>query len=136
MTPGWRWVAASSLSVVVMGATWVAGQWILGLDVATAVTLATSAAAVTGTPAAAWAAHRAPAGPPSRAASGDGRSSPPFGRHKAWNVPPRSMTFTGRADLLHALHKRLGQRGRVVILALHGMGGVGKTCLATESPHH
>src|SRR5262249_14481579 len=47
-----------------------------------------------------------------------------------WNVPPRTVVFTGRDQLLEDLHRRLGVGGPVVVQALHGWGGVGKTTLA------
>ena len=49
-------------------------------------------------------------------------------------VPPRNPNFTGREDLLAELAHRLAPGARTVLLpeALHGMGGVGKSQLATE----
>jgi tetratricopeptide (TPR) repeat protein len=50
------------------------------------------------------------------------------------NVPPRNPNFTGRNDLLDQLSLRLAAGGATAILpaALHGMGGIGKTQIATE----
>jgi tetratricopeptide (TPR) repeat protein len=50
------------------------------------------------------------------------------------NVPPRNPNFTGRAELLDQLSKRLIAGGATAILpaALHGMGGIGKTQMAVE----
>ncbi|ANS63696.1 NB-ARC domain-containing protein [Streptomyces lincolnensis] len=50
------------------------------------------------------------------------------------NVPPRNPNFTGRGDLLDALHRRLRKEKTTAVLpnALHGMGGVGKSQLAIE----
>ncbi|MBC2902430.1 tetratricopeptide repeat protein [Streptomyces sp. PSKA01] len=50
------------------------------------------------------------------------------------NVPPRNPNFTGRVELLDALHRRLRKEKATAVLpnALHGMGGVGKTLLAVE----
>ena len=49
------------------------------------------------------------------------------------NVPPRNPNFTGRVELLEQLGKRLTS-GTTAVLpsALHGMGGIGKTQMATE----
>ncbi|MEU6139330.1 FxSxx-COOH system tetratricopeptide repeat protein [Streptomyces sp. NPDC047081] len=50
------------------------------------------------------------------------------------NIPPRNPNFTGRKDLLEALHQRLLKEKTTAVLphALHGMGGVGKSLLAVE----
>ncbi|MEV0176373.1 FxSxx-COOH system tetratricopeptide repeat protein [Streptomyces sp. NPDC050803] len=68
-----------------------------------------------------------PGGPPVPA---DRRSTP-----AVWgNVPPRNPNFTGREELLEALHRRLRREKATAVLpnALHGMGGVGKSLLAVE----
>jgi hypothetical protein len=53
-----------------------------------------------------------------------------------WFVPfPRNPFFTGREEILEALHTQLGV-GQAVALtqssALHGLGGVGRTQIALE----
>ncbi|WP_085983492.1 FxSxx-COOH system tetratricopeptide repeat protein [Saccharothrix espanaensis] len=60
---------------------------------------------------------------------GKGLTAPVFG-----GVPPRNPNFTGRADLLQELERRLVRGATAAVLpeALHGMGGVGKSQLAIE----
>ncbi|EME58589.1 NB-ARC domain-containing protein [Amycolatopsis decaplanina DSM 44594] len=49
------------------------------------------------------------------------------------NVPPRNPIFTGRGELLKQLAKRLNSGTTAVLRsALHGLGGIGKTQIATE----
>ncbi|MGH2509883.1 MAG: helix-turn-helix domain-containing protein, partial [Ktedonobacteraceae bacterium] len=53
-----------------------------------------------------------------------------------WLVPfPRNPFFTGRDEILEALHSQLGDQQVVALtqsLALSGLGGVGKTQIALE----
>jgi len=54
-----------------------------------------------------------------------------------WRVPARNASFTGRNEVLEKLHDQLIGKSTAVVLpvALHGLGGVGKTQLAQEYAH-
>src|SRR4051794_10911966 len=53
-----------------------------------------------------------------------------------WKVPPRNPRFSGRDGLLAELRRRLrAGEGTLVVQALYGLGGVGKTQLAIEYAH-
>ncbi len=50
-----------------------------------------------------------------------------------YNIPSsNTIKFVGRADALEKLHQALQQNNQVAITAIEGMGGVGKTELATQ----
>jgi tetratricopeptide (TPR) repeat protein/DNA-binding XRE family transcriptional regulator len=53
-----------------------------------------------------------------------------------WNIPyPRNPFFTGREDLLYALHEQLNREHTMALTqswAISGLGGIGKTQLALE----
>lgn len=63
-------------------------------------------------------------------------SMPPGGPRTVSNLPLRNPHFTGRAGALHEIRRRL-QAGedKLVVQALYGLGGVGKTHLALEFAH-
>jgi tetratricopeptide (TPR) repeat protein len=54
-----------------------------------------------------------------------------------WSMPGRNHWFTGRAEVLEQLHAQLLGSGKAVVMpvALHGLGGVGKTAVAVEYAH-
>jgi tetratricopeptide (TPR) repeat protein len=54
-----------------------------------------------------------------------------------WRVPTRNASFTGRNEVLEKLHDGLIGTSTAVVLpvALHGLGGVGKTQVAQEYAH-
>jgi TIR domain/Tetratricopeptide repeat len=53
-----------------------------------------------------------------------------------WRAPPRNARFTGRDGMLTELRSRLhAGEGTLVVQALYGLGGVGKTHLALEYAH-
>jgi hypothetical protein len=53
-----------------------------------------------------------------------------------WKTPPRNPRFTGRDGMLTELRRRLRtEQGTLVVQALYGLGGVGKTQLAMEYAH-
>ena len=55
---------------------------------------------------------------------------------EVWKVPMRNPHFTGRTSLLDQLRQRLRSgEGTLVVQALYGLGGVGKTQLAIEYAH-
>jgi MinD-like ATPase involved in chromosome partitioning or flagellar assembly/tetratricopeptide (TPR) repeat protein len=64
----------------------------------------------------------------------DTESVPRFPRTppRVSNLPQRNATFTGRSAVLDALRNRLAGDTTVVVQALYGMGGVGKTQVALE----
>ncbi|SFT78980.1 DNA-binding transcriptional activator of the SARP family [Geodermatophilus amargosae] len=64
-------------------------------------------------------------------------SPPPASRlPQVWNAPTRNPWFIGRDGMLAELRRRLGAgEGTLVVQALHGLGGVGKTQLAIEYAH-
>ncbi len=65
-----------------------------------------------------------------------GRSQERWGTNKWWNVPyMRNLSFTGREQLLEHLHRTLvaqTNRASSKMIALSGMGGIGKTQTALE----
>jgi hypothetical protein len=53
-----------------------------------------------------------------------------------WNVPARNPRFTGRDGMLTGLRRRLHiGEATLIVQALYGLGGVGKTQLAIEYAH-
>ncbi|CCH30188.1 NB-ARC domain-containing protein [Actinosynnema sp. NPDC047251] len=54
---------------------------------------------------------------------------------RAWRVPTRNASFTGREEALSTLRLTLQTGMTPSIAVLHGIGGVGKTSLAVEYAH-
>jgi hypothetical protein len=84
-----------------------------------------------------------PTGPPPFPHGDPARSDRPADRPgfagalpAVWKVPPRNPRFTGRDGMLTELRRRLHtEQGTLVVQALYGLGGVGKTQLAVEYAH-
>src|SRR3954463_11643134 len=80
-----------------------------------------------------------PTGPPPfplRDAEPSGRPGFAGALPAVWRVPPRNPRFTGRDGMLTELRRRLhAGEGTLVVQALYGLGGVGKTQLAIEYAH-
>jgi hypothetical protein len=72
---------------------------------------------------------------PAPGAASPAGSRLPGSMSRVWNIPARNPGFTGRDELLGAVRERLLAGDRAVVQALRGMGGVGKTQLATEYAH-
>jgi len=78
-------------------------------------------------------------GHPPKLADKLGASEPRYPRTipPVWHVPTRNASFIGRNEILEKLHDKLIGTSTPVVLpvALHGLGGVGKTQVAQEYAH-
>jgi tetratricopeptide (TPR) repeat protein len=72
-------------------------------------------------------------------AAAEGRSTATPRRHKLFeNVAPRDLNFTGRDDRLTEIHRLLRNSDKqtsTTHVAIHGLGGIGKSSLAAEYAH-
>jgi NB-ARC domain len=70
-------------------------------------------------------------------AVGEPQAADPGAGPFIWSVPTRNAAFTGRDEELEKLRDQLADAGTAVVLpvALHGLGGVGKTQVALEYAH-
>ncbi|KJY31759.1 FxSxx-COOH system tetratricopeptide repeat protein, partial [Streptomyces sp. NRRL S-495] len=69
---------------------------------------------------------------------GDGAPRFPGRRPAVWEVPPRNQHFTGRSTVLDRLRDRFGGGAGTTptgVQVLLGLGGIGKTQIATEYAH-
>ncbi|SDY84689.1 Tetratricopeptide repeat-containing protein [Geodermatophilus africanus] len=79
-----------------------------------------------------------PTGPPPFPRRGPPVDRPGFAGRlpEVWRMPPRNPRFTGRDGMLAELRRRLrAGEGTLVVQALYGLGGVGKTQLVIEYAH-
>jgi hypothetical protein len=80
-----------------------------------------------------------PTGPPPFPRAGTASTDKPRfagARPGLWRVPARNPRFTGRDGMLTDLRRRLrADEATLVVQALYGLGGVGKTQLAIEYAH-
>lgn len=75
-----------------------------------------------------------PGGPPPTQPTGSEPRFPGVGP-QVTKLPPRNPNFTGRVELLDALHASLSAQSAAAVVqseAIHGLGGIGKTQLALE----
>ena len=84
-------------------------------------------------PAEAWHEQLAALGKEVAAASENGRPLH-AGVRVPFQAPPRSKRFVGREQLIQQMTSELRQPGRICVV--RGLGGVGKTSLATEVAYH
>lgn len=64
--------------------------------------------------------------------------APPRASQRIWSneIPHRNVDFTGRASELEMIHDNLDSEHPPHVQVIAGMGGIGKTELATEYIHH
>ncbi|MGY1602367.1 FxSxx-COOH system tetratricopeptide repeat protein [Geodermatophilus sp. SYSU D00815] len=74
--------------------------------------------------------------PPLRTGPADDHAAPASVPRRVWKAPARNPHFTGRDGMLAELRRRLRTgETTLVVQALYGLGGVGKTQLALEYAH-
>jgi hypothetical protein len=127
---------AATATALAAAASWAFCQLVVGMETANAIAVATLVAGVVATFAVVWASHPAEARPgPVPEPRPPSEPAPAPVEVRVTNVAPRNPTFVGRAAMLDSVRQRLTAGGPVVVQALYGLGGVGKTALALEYTH-
>lgn len=116
-----RWLIMATATAGSAAAAGIVARQGYKLDVSLAAQMVQAVAGIVGAPLAAW------------AAGGMTPSVPSVARPKPIvDLPAGAVNFTGRTALLDRVRESLKAGGPVAVLALHGLGGVGKTSLALE----
>ena len=82
--------------------------------------------------------HSGPAPRPVQGGNKDWAEATPWQSQRIWSseIPPRNVHFTGRASELELMRDNLNGQQTPHAQVIVGMGGIGKTELATEYIHH
>ncbi len=82
--------------------------------------------------------HSGLASHPIQGGNRDWAEAAPRQSQRIWSneIPPRNVHFTGRVPELELMHDNLNSQQTPNVQVISGMGGIGKTELATEYIHH